>query len=364
VLGLFGLLEVVLHFIMQLFFKVVRLVLKLSANNGDQVLVVSLHRLGDTVFTLPAINALHNLYGNRLTIICYPDSVPIYNLKFDNIAICEVEKNDFYFNSRIARFDIKRKIKKIKPTIIFDITGSMISASVIYNIKAKKIVGTNGNQFKGIYDHFVDFRQEPKLADIYLDAISPVVEVGDRKKFLVKNISKNPEGKILIHPFAGWREKEWSLKKFVSIAERLNQFFSVSIIIQKKQISEDVINEIENLNIELIQTESVNYLIECIKDCSFFIGNDSGPVNVANYLGKPTLTIFGATNSDYTASESEHQIYIQKLLKCSAGNNEKFCSIGGMIYSCSGVQCMNLLKVDELYMKLLPIIEEYCQNGN
>jgi heptosyltransferase II len=364
VLGLFGLLEVILHFIMQLFFKVVRLVLKLFANNGDQVLVVSLHRLGDTVFTLPAINALHSFYGDRLTIICYPDSVPIYNLEFDNIDICEVEKHDFYFNNRIARFDIKRKIKKLEASIIFDITGSMISASLIFNFRAEKIVGTNGTQFKGIYDDFVDFRKEPKLADIYLDAISPVVEFGDRKKFLVKNISQNPEGKILIHPFAGWREKEWSLKKFVSIAEQLNQNYSASIIIQKKQISEDVINEIENLNIELIQTESVNHLIECIKDCSFFIGNDSGPVNVANYLGKPTLTIFGATNSDYTTSESEHQIYVQKSLKCSAGNNEKFCSIGGMIYSCSGVQCMHLLKVDELYMKLLPIVKEFCQNRN
>jgi len=349
---------------MQLFFRVVRQVSKFSANKGEQVLVVSLHRLGDTVFTLSAINALHKKYGGRLTIICYPESLPIYNLEFDKIDICKVEKNDFYFNSRIARSEIKRRIKKLKPSIIFDITGSMISASLIYNISAKRIVGTNGNQFKGIYDHFVKFRKEPKLTDIYLDAISPDVEVRDIKKFLTKTISKNPQGKILIHPFAGWREKEWNLIKFVSIAVKLNQNFSTSIIIQKKQISEDIINEIKNLNVEVIQTNSVNHLIDCIKECSLFIGNDSGPVNVANYLGKPTLTIFGATNSDYTASENEHQIFIQKLLKCSAGSNEKFCAIGGMIYSCSGVQCMNLLNVDELYIYILTKVDEFCNNRN
>ena len=101
-------------------------------------------------------------------------------------------------------------------------------------------------------------------------------------------------------------------------------------------------------------------LIDLIKRCSFFIGNDSGPVNIANFLGIPTLTIFGSTNPDYTVTEAEHQIYIQETLNCSAKDNEKFCIIGLATYKCSGTQCMNLLTVEKVYDTLIPLIQEYC----
>ncbi|MDZ7623248.1 MAG: hypothetical protein U5J96_02215 [Ignavibacteriaceae bacterium] len=47
---------------------------------------------------------------------------------------------------------------------------------MIYNIKAKQIIGTNGKQLSSIYDHFVSLREEPQLVDIYLDAISPIMK--------------------------------------------------------------------------------------------------------------------------------------------------------------------------------------------
>ncbi len=236
----------------------------------------------------------------------------------------------------------------------------MVSASLIFNLRAKQIIGTNGDQFRTVYDQFVGFRNSPKLSDIYLDAISPIIKATNQKD-AQKIKSINRDGKILIHPFAGWKEKEWNLKNFISLARKLNMNFNCSFIIQQGQFNRDVLYEIENLNIEVIQTESVSHLIECIKDCSFFIGNDSGPVNVAKFLGKPTLTIYGATNPDYTETNLTHQIYIQKKLKCSAKKDDKLCPIGGMIYSCSGVQCMNLMTEEEVFNKLSPLLNEYCK---
>jgi len=193
-----------------------------------------------------------------------------------------------------------------------------------------------------------------------LDAISTIIKAtneDDTQK--IKSINRN--GRILLHPFAGWREKEWNLKKFISLARKLNMNFNCSFIIQKDQFDQDVLLEIDNQNIEVIQTKSVNHLIECIKDCSLFIGNDSGPVNVAKFLGKPSLTIYGATNPDYTETNLSHQIFLQKKLKCSAKKNDKLCPIGGMIYSCSGVQCMNLMTEEEVFNNLSPLLNEYCK---
>ena len=56
-----------------------------------------------------------------------------------------------------------RKLKTLNPEIILDLTGSMISASLIFNIKAKQIIGINRKQFSAIYDHFVELRKIPQL---------------------------------------------------------------------------------------------------------------------------------------------------------------------------------------------------------
>jgi len=234
---------------------------------------------------------------------------------------------------------------------------------LIYNINAKLIIGIN-KQFRSIYDHYIPTREEPKLVDMYLDALSPLIEKlspinSKNKKKLI-----NSSGKILIHPFAGWKEKEWNLKSLITLAGMLNENYPVSLITQNNQLSSDVINELECLKIELIQTNSVEELIKSINECSLFIGNDSGPVNIANYLGKPTYSIYGATNPDYTASEEDHQRYIQKKLNCSAKENEKYCIIGVGKYDCPGIQCMKLLSVDEVHSDVAPLIEEYCSKKN
>jgi len=343
-----------------LFFSLLRTICKAFSNIDGSISVVSLHRLGDTVFTIPAIREIQKHYRRKICIICFPESVPIYNLVFNDVDFCVLEHDAFYLNGRIASGNARRKLKSLKPSIIFDITGLMVSASLIFSSKAKTIIGSNGNKLKAIYDKFVEFRKSPQLIDIYLDAISPVIKLSDRSKLKKRPKVFNPNGRIFIQPFAGWKEKEWNLKRFISLAEKLKDDYPISLIIHSGQIGRDVLEEIEKSNIDIIQTSSIEELIELIKGCSLFIGNDSGPVNIANFLGIPTLTIYGSTNPDYTVTEAEHQIYIQETLNCSARQNEKYCTIGVGKYDCPGIQCMNLLTVDEVYDNVIPLIEKYC----
>lgn len=353
--------KLIIHFLLSLLFLFVRCIAKLFPYDGNNIIIISLHRLGDTIFTIPAINQVYKKFGNKTIICCLPESIPIYRMIFGNITIIDVKHDDFYFGKRIAKSRIRGKLKSFKPSIVIDLTGSMISASLIFNLRSNQIIGINAEQFANIYDHFVKFRHLPQLKDIYLDAITSLLQNVDRKDIINENVSINAEGKILIHPFAGWFEKEWSKKKFIELAGLLNQKYNVGIITQKGQLDWDVITEISSKKIDILQTEFVDELIENIKCASIFIGNDSGPVNIANFLGKPTFTIFGATNPDYVKSNLPHQICFQKNLKCSARNEEKFCLIGGMIYNCSGIQCMNLLTVKEVITALEPLLNSYCK---
>lgn len=356
--------KICINLILTLFFSLTRQALKPFKYSSSNLVVISLHRLGDTIFTIPAIRELQKRYGKNAIILCFPESIPIYNLEFVDSRFCPVDHTEFYFGQRIAKRSAKSKLKNLKPEVILDLTGTMVSASLIFNIKAKQIIGINRKQFSSIYDHFVFVREEPQLIDIYLDAITPLTSGFSRldSKILKKII--NPVGRILIQPFAGWKEKEWNLKKFISLANKLNDNYRVSLITQNNQLNIDVISEIDYLNIDIIQTNSVDELIQYIKECILFIGNDSGPVNIANFLGKPTLSIYGATNPEFTASKEAHQIFVQKLLCCSSKQNEKYCAIGVGVYDCPGVQCMNLLSVDEVYDKVALLIQDYSNKKN
>jgi ADP-heptose:LPS heptosyltransferase len=354
----------VIHTILYFLFFVIRQINKLFSLNDGNVVVIALHRLGDTVFTIPAVKKLAEQYGSKTIIVCFSASVPIYKLVFRDIEFCTVERSDFYFQERIAKNKVKQKLKALNPFLIFDLTGSMISAALIFNMKAKQIIGINGKAFKGIYDLHVKIREIPRLVDIYLDAISPVIQIPDEYELNNSSIAINPSGKILLHPFARLKEKEWGLRKFIVLAEKLNVDYDVNIVAQTNNIDFDIMQEIMNSKITVIQTNSSEDLIERIKECSLFIGNDSGPVNIANFLGKPTVTIYGSTNPAYTAPNSDHQIYFQKILECSASPNQKLCFAGGEIYNCPGIQCMNLLTVKEIYEYIIPFLGKYCNRRN
>ena len=107
---------------------------------------------------------------------------------------------------------------------------------------------------------------------------------------------------------------------------------------------------------------SINELIEQTRDCSVFIGNDSGPLYIANMLGKPTFTIYGPTNPDYSIPFGDNHTFINKTIDCSPEKNKQYCHTVAGLVGCPAFKCMETLKLDEVYNKLLPFVQEHCNS--
>ena len=103
-----------LDFGLNLFFSTIRFYCNIFAYNSNKLVLLSLHRLGDTIFTIPAIRELKNHFNKRITIVCFPENVPIYKLAFDDIEFCELKHDDFYFNDRVAKHRAKMKMRKLE----------------------------------------------------------------------------------------------------------------------------------------------------------------------------------------------------------------------------------------------------------
>ncbi len=343
---------------LNIFFFIIRYLVKSRKTVEGNVVIIALHKLGDSIFTIPAIREIQENHKKKIIIICYPEVVPIYRLGLNGIVFCTVEHKHFFFNDRFADRKARKLLKTTNPEIMYDLTGVMTSASLIFNSRAKELIGMNRKHFKGIYDKYCEIRSNPHLKDKYLDIASLNIEINNRNLLTGASKQNVRKGKILVHPFAGWKAKEWNLNKFIQLTLKLKNEYEVCLIAKQYDIREDVIKEIEKNGVDLIQTKSINDLIIEIKKCSAFIGNDSGPVNIASLLGKPTFTIYGPTNPEFSLSQGNHHRYIAKSLYCSPEKNTNYCFTNAGQNGCPAFECMNLLEMNEVYHNIKLLLED------
>ncbi len=315
--------------------------------NNSKILIISFHKLGDTVFTIPAIKALKKEFGSEITIACFDDSRKIYELAFEDLNYVIMKNEDFLFSGRIAKSSSRRKIKNIKAGTIIDLTGAINSASLIFKSKSERIIGFNEKYFQKIYSEFIPKRKIPHLMDLYLDVAKALVKIQDESGLKNFGNSENQGEYILIHPFAGWKAKEWEFHKFIELAEQLNKNYKCKIIIPKVRTSDKIVMQLVENKISYFISSEVSELIDVIKKASFVIGCDSGVIYIASLLGKPTFSIYGPTNPQFSLPFGLNHKYIQQEVNCSPKFNEQYCLLDAG-RKCQTIDCMNLLSVKKV----------------
>ena len=186
--------------ILRIVIRIFRFFIPAPKSYNKNVVIIAVHRLGDAIFTIPAIEKLIHHYKQNfnLFLVCMKNTIPIYQLKLEGIEYLGVDSKDFFYNSRISKGRIRKLLSGLRPEIIFDLTGNFTSASILIRTKANKITGLNDEYYSTIYTHYSKIRAEPYYIYNYLDAIQPLVE----SNYIYSGVKAESEGKyILIHPF-------------------------------------------------------------------------------------------------------------------------------------------------------------------
>lgn len=336
----------------------------LRQNEEGSIVVIALHKLGDTVYTIPAIKEIKKHYKKSIYLLCYSESIAIYKQGIDYPQFIALERSDFYCNNRIASHSGRVRLRELKPEIIIDLTGVMTSASLIFNTNARMIIGMNRKQFKAIYDLYTSTEYKDHLMDMYINVVALIIPSVDYKAVSTFKCNITSINKILIHPFAGWGAKEWGLKKFISLADRLSKKYIVSIVVPQNKLSADTISEIIKMKFEVIVTNTIEDLIELIKKYSLLIGNDSGPIHIASLLGKATFTIYGPTSPLIHIPIGQHHEYINKKLRCSPSGTDKMCFTNAGRNGCPSFECMNTLTLQSVIEKVQFFIDNFNEINN
>ncbi len=355
------LLNVLLISFSYMLFKLIRIIKKRSNNNLETIVIIVFHKLGDSVFVLPALKKIIEEHSkNKIYIFCHKDTQNIYEKVIADVKYVIIEKSNFLLNGRIASKEARRLLKSINPDAIVDLTGTIVSASLVFNSNANQIVGINEPYYKAIYDDYHIVRNTPHLIDIYLDAIDNFCLIKERN-YGSYPIRHKKNGDIFIQPFAGWPAKEWNFIKFLELYKRLSIENECAFIVPKYSIKSDVYNAMINDDIRIIETESVSHFINLLDKCKLFISNDSGPLQIASLFGVATFSIYGPTNPKFHMPLGSLHRFVQKKIKCSPIDT-KYCFTFGGRY-CPHYDCLALLSTDEIYNKVREILIDITINS-
>ena len=115
------------------------------------------------------------------------------------------------------------------------------------------------------------------------------------------HLSKPHAQTVCIGPTANWQGKIWPIKHFVGLAERLFapgavfENFSLAVVggpDEREQAAPLLSVLPPDRLVDLIGTP-LGVAAAAIKQCAFYIGNDSGLMHMAAAVGTPTLGLFG-----------------------------------------------------------------------
>ena len=277
-------------------------------------IVYSHHKLGDLIWQLPYIKAISEHHNNKIDLIVREKTQAKEILKdlnyLNTIHYNDFRKKIFYWvdvlklrkifsNEKYSHVYILDKINK--PAVAAKLAG--IKNIIGPGIKRQKKWLTN-KYFLDDKDWFLSYSEQSqkllKLNNITIKDVYPHIEV---KPSTINELKKNfsYSGKKIAFGVDSFEEyKIWYEENFIELANKFyeRKIFDYIYLVcgkDKQYIVKNIIDKsnkdyfIDCSNLKLID------IIGVIKDSDFFIGNNSGPLNLAAALNIKSFGLFANT---------------------------------------------------------------------
>ncbi|MCX7834147.1 MAG: glycosyltransferase family 9 protein [Ignavibacteria bacterium] len=334
--------------------------------------------IGDIVLLLPTIRLLRkNFPDAKITFLCSELNVEMvkrisYLDEVISINVYEFIKNIFKF----VKF-IKFLRAKEYDLVIDGEQWSRIDTIITAFMRHKYLIGYKlENQYKHyFFDATADHLSTRHEVENFLALLEPLgifPKSNEDKKlkfFLTEDEEKfardywntknlNDKFVIVFHPGFGTDgyARDWNINNFINLGKKIiSDFPFVRIIISGSQndlpICEKIAEGIKEYSFVLVQ-KYLGKALSVIKSSDVVVCGNTGILHMAAGLGTKTISLNGPTNPKIWGAYSDNAISIQSDIYCSP------CLYLGHEYGCNKPNCMDRIKVDDVYVVLRKCILE------
>ncbi len=268
--------------------------------SGAGILVIRMSAMGDIIHALPAVASLKKSFPTRsLAWVVAPKWMPLLE---GNPCIDELVP--FERNGVRALKRSWSRVRSMRPEMAIDFQGLIQSALTGRAARPKVFYGFDAS-----------VAREPFASVFYTHRIAaPGPHRIERNVQLVQAAGASeltqdawlPEGRdegalpsspfVLTSPFAGWMSKQWPLKNYEALGERLGRE-GLELV---ANVPEERAGELRSLKHVRVHTSSIAGLIAATRRATAVLGVDSGPLHLAAALHKQGVALFGPTDPERT----------------------------------------------------------------
>jgi heptosyltransferase II len=244
---------------------------------------------------------------------------------------------------------------------VFSVSFDKSSLSFLYSRRVKYILAKHeierNQDLLSVFQDSEDFRYKEVAVNLkffeddknYIDNILISKDVRDYDKL------------VAIAPGSVWATKRWLPEYYKELCIFLSNNDIIPVLIGSED-DIDISNEIEK-GVKVINITGLTNIpqsIYLISKCGLTISNDSAPTHFAGLVNCPTITIFGATSSEfgfYPRGIKDKSIGLEglKCRPCSIHGSDR-CPLGTF-------DCMKLLTPDKVIDEVKAILQNDGRNS-
>ena len=251
--------------------------------------------VGDMVIFIPYFQALSEKIGCPLTVLAKKSSRATDIFK-DDKHVDSIINLDKSIDGLRGFFKLSSELKKWKFDKVFIYNGSLR-----YYLLAKLSGIREIYQYPLFTSKDVIFQTAKVFTEGYLNKVistqPKIILNQDKVENTFKNLNFNNEYKhIVLGISASGPTKRWGINNFLKLAKKISSEVKCKFYVAGGQQDEILINkflssEIKNDCISLSNL-SIEKILPIIKNCNFYIGNDTGFLHLSSGLGLKCIGLF------------------------------------------------------------------------
>lgn len=325
------------------------------------LLIFKVNQLGDNVVYLPVVQSLvANNPEWRIVVLTSPTATRLYEVCCPEVEVISYETAGFNGAwRRPARLlALWREIRKIKPDacLLGSDQGSVAhflarfsGARVVVGPEAERVklnvllnlrLPSEGEESVAIYN----WRIAQALAGhLKLAALPEKMPPPDLRAF-----GREEHASVVMHAGASRAYKRWPLDRAVDLANRLSAEHAVTWFEQDEPEEARLRPEVRR-----VKPGTLDGLVRVLAGARHFIGNNSGPMNIASALGVPGTIFNGPSTSNWDPPWHTHGFDILRDPKLACQPCDQ---LSHPVNACQNKErpmaCMDRWSVDEVHRRI------------
>ncbi len=293
------------------------------------ILIIRLGSLGDIVLTTLMIRYLRHKWRNAhitmLTKECYH---PLLD------GIPHLDERLYYPQNKRSRRSFRHNLKQTEYDTVIDLQNNLVSRTITASVKPKSLFRYHRPRInRWIRIHFPLLRNLLSIplpvALGYLSVLYPygVFDRGLGTELIIpdqwkESLNTNLSNALLISPGARHQTKMWPVGKWIELLKLVyaNGMTSQAILGSEVDttLAQQIVDGVDHGVTILAGKTNIGELSAIIESGSVLITGDSGPMHIAEAVGTPIVSIFGATVPEFGFApfRCQHELIQIKGLSC------------------------------------------------